>query len=131
MEAILIFAIVSVIVNLIKASNKSETNKQRRKTKPFASPPFTSTGRDNRAFDRKPSSTIKKAYEVMDFEDNSQIGSFNSRQQINPYYPEEYDTSNKDEELTFKDEQIRMDLNELQRAVIMAEILNKPKALRK
>ena len=130
MRAIIIFAIVSVVASLIKASNKKDTNKQRRKTKPFASPPFTPPRKDNsRTFDSKPSKVIKKSYEVMDFEDNNQVGSLNSRHKMNPYYSEEYDTSNK--ELIFGDEEIRMDLNELQKAVIMAEVLGKPKALRK
>lgn len=132
MEAIIIFAIVSVIVNLIKASNKTDTNRQRRKTKPFASPPFTPPRKDNsRTFDSKPSKIIKKAYEVMDFEDNNQISSLNSGQKMYPYYSEQYDTSNENKELIFKDEEIRMDLNELQKAVIMAEVLGKPKALKK
>ncbi len=132
MEAIWIFAIISVIVNLIKASNKSETNKQRRKTKPFASPPFTPPIRDSsRVFDSEPSKTIKKTYEIVDFEENNQIGSLNFRQEIKPYYSEEYDTSGRDKVFSLSEKETGINLNELQRAVIMAEVLGKPKALRK
>lgn len=132
MEAILIFAVVSVIVNLIKASNKKNTNRQGGKTRPFAAPPFTSPRRDNsRTFDSKPSKVIKKSYEVMDFEDNNRIDSSNFGQKMNPYYSEEYDISNKNKELIIRDEEISVDLSELQKAVIMAEVLGKPKALRK
>ena len=67
----------------------------------------------------------------MDFEDNNRIDSSNFGQKMNPYYSEEYDISNKNKELIIRDEEISVDLSELQKAVIMAEVLGKPKALRK
>lgn len=132
MKAIIIFAVVSVIINLINASNKKDTNKQRVKTKPFVSPPFTSSRKDNnRTFDSKPSKIRKKSHEVIELEDNNQTDSLNFGQKINSYYSEEYAASNKDKEFSSNDEEIDVGLNELQKAVIMAEVLGKPKALRK
>ena len=132
LRAIIIFAIVSVVASLIKASNKKDTNEQRAKTKPFVSPPFTSHRKDNnRTFDSKPSKIRKKSHEVIELEDNNQADGLNFGQKINPYYSEEYGTSSKDKEFLSNDEEVSIGLNELQKAVIMAEVLGKPKALRK
>mgnify|MGYP000916641321 CR=1 FL=1 len=128
LDLILVFIIFSIIANLVGSAKKSNKRQMGKKTSKSSA---SKSGDFRSPIDNRPFKTPKRQYEDVKNTDRKRIDSFFSEEDNQSNFIEEYDSPKEGKQIFLLEESTIISLSDLQRAVVMAEVLDKPKALKR